>query len=59
MALPFKMQKTRVIFSLTLILKVRIPDIPKLSRNAKRYIKKIYQKTFEEHGNIRKIKIYM
>ena len=44
MALPFKMQKTHVIFSLTLILKVRIPDIPKLSRNAKRYIKKYIKK---------------
>ena len=32
------MQKTLVIFSLTLILKVRIPDIPKLSRKAKGYL---------------------
>ena len=38
MPLPFKMQKTLVTFSLTLILKVRIPDIPKLLRNAKGYI---------------------
>ena len=36
MSLLFKMQKTLVTFSLTLILKVRILDIPKLSRNAKR-----------------------
>ena len=38
MPLPFKMQKTLVTFSLTLMLKVRIPDIPKLLRNAKGYI---------------------
>ena len=38
MLLQFKMQKTLVTFSLTLILKVRILDIPKLSRNAKEYL---------------------
>ena len=32
------MQKTLVTFSLTLKLKVRILDISKLSRNAKRYL---------------------
>ena len=48
MALPFKMQKTQVIFSLTLILKVRIPDIPKLSRNAKRYIKRYIKKLLKK-----------
>ena len=32
------MQKTLVTFSLSLMLKVRIPDIPKLSRNAKGYL---------------------
>ena len=31
------MQKTLVTFSLALMLKVRILDIPKLSRNSKRY----------------------
>ena len=35
MLLLFKVQKTLVTFSLTLILKVRILAIPKLSRNAK------------------------
>ena len=35
MTLLFKMQNTQVTFSLTLILKVRILDIPKPSRNAK------------------------
>ena len=38
MALLFEMQKTLVTFSLTLLFKVRIPDIPKLSRNAKGYL---------------------
>ena len=37
MPLLFKMQKILVTFSLTLILKVRIPDIPKLVRNVKGY----------------------
>ena len=32
----FKIQKTQVTFSLTLILKVMILDIPKLSKNVKR-----------------------
>ena len=35
MSLLFKMQKTQVTLSLTLILKVRILDNPKLSRNGK------------------------
>ena len=38
MPLLFKMQKTVVTFSLILIFKVRILDIPKLSRNAKGYL---------------------
>ena len=38
MPLLFKMQKTLVTFSLTVILKVRILDIPKLSRNTKGYL---------------------
>ena len=56
MSLLFKMQKTLITFSLTLILKLRIPDIPKLLRNAKGYL---YHKTFEERGEIRKIKIHL
>ena len=37
MPLLFKIQKTVVNFSLIVIFKVRILDIPKLSRNAKGY----------------------
>ena len=67
MSLLFKMQKNLVTFSLTLILKLRIPDITKLLRNAKGYLISQnfwetrkgtwYHKTFEERGEIRKIKI--
>ena len=49
-----KMQKTLVTFSLTLILKVRILDIPKLFRYVKAYLI-----TFEKCGETRKIKIHM
>ena len=45
------MQKTQVTLSLTLILKVRILDNPKLSRNGK-------GKTFTEGTEIRKLKIH-
>ena len=38
MPLLFKMQKALVTFSFTLIIKVRILDIPKLSRNEKGYL---------------------
>ena len=38
MPLLLIIQKTLVNFSLTLIFKVRILDIPKLSRNAKGYL---------------------
>ena len=38
MPLLFKMQKTLVTFTLTLILKVSILDILKSSRKAKRYL---------------------
>ena len=38
MPLLFKMQNILVSFSLTLIFKVKIPDIPKLSGNAKGYL---------------------
>ena len=38
MSLLFKIGKTLVTFSLILILKVRILDILKLSRNAKGYL---------------------
>ena len=38
MALLFEMQKTLVTFSRTLILKVRMLDIPELSRNARGYL---------------------
>ena len=49
--------KTLITFSLTVILKVRILEIPKLSRHGKGYL--ISHKTFEERGNIRKIKLHM
>ena len=38
MPVLFQMQKTQVTFSITLILKERITDIPKLSRNAIGYL---------------------
>ena len=44
--LPFKIQKARVPFSLTLILKVRILDIPKLSRKVKGYLISGYLKEY-------------
>ena len=44
--LPFKIQKARVPFSLILILKVRILDIPKLSRNMKPYLLSGYLKEY-------------
>ena len=46
MPLLFKMQKTLVTFSLTLILKVRILDIPKLSRKVKAYLISGYLKEY-------------
>ena len=49
--------KTLFTFNLALILnKMRILNIPKLSKNARVYLN---HKTFEEHGEIRKIKIHM
>ena len=60
MSLLFKMHKILVTFSLALILKVMILDIPKLLRNVKATL---YYKTFEERRirkiEIRKIKIHM
>ena len=56
MPLLFKMQKTLVTFSLTLILKVRILDIPNLLRNAKGYL--ISQNLGGTLREIRKIKIH-
>ena len=56
MSLLFKMQKTLVTFSLTLILKVRILDIPKFRETRKGTY---YHKTLEERREIRKIKIHM
>ena len=38
MSFLFKMQKTQVTFSLTLIIKVRILDISKLLRNVEGYL---------------------
>ena len=50
MPLLFKMQKTLINFSLPVILKVRILDIPTLSRDTKGHL---VSQTFMECGNIR------
>ena len=50
------MQEAQVRFSLILIFKVRIPDIQNFREMRK---VTLYHKTFEEHGQIRKIKIHM
>ena len=56
MPLLFKMQMTLVTFSLTLLLKARILDIPKLLRKEK---DAWYDITFEGPGEIWKIKIHL
>ena len=47
MSFIFNMHKTQVTFSLTLILKVRILDIPNFQETSKGTW---YHKMFEEHG---------
>ena len=53
MPMLYKMWKTLVTFG---YFKVRIPDIPKLSRNAKGYL---ISQNFWERSDIMKIKIHM
>ena len=56
MPLVFKIQKALVTFNFTLVLKMRIPDIENFWETQKGTW---YHKTFEECGEIRKIKIHM
>ena len=56
MSLVFKIQKALVTFNFTLVLKMRIPDIENFWETQKGTW---YHKTFEECGEIRKIKIHM